>query len=185
MSGAVSTLRSAVSSCAAWAVLLGAAGVPVTYASDEEATTPEGPKYLSLDHLDAYLELEGEYSYTRVETSRRVGYGRNIRQRNRDWRLEERIGLELGGWVWDPGLISFGGDFSVALTQSRFKEEADSFDRTDDDNGYLLEFDLRANFFQGQELSGSVYGLRLEDRINRRFQPTLNQRRTGFGTSWV
>lgn len=185
MSGAVSTLRSAVTSCAAWAVLLGAAGIPGAYASDEEAATPQRPKYLSLDHLDAYLELEGEYLYTRVETSRRVGYGRNIRQRNRDWRLEERIGLELGGWAWDPGLISFGGDFSVALTQSRFKEEADSFDQTDDDNGYLLEFDLRANFFQGRELSGSLYGLRLEDRINRRFQPTLNQRRTGFGTSWV
>ena len=90
--------------------------------------------------------------------------------------VEERVGLKLGGVVLDPGFLTFGGELSFALTQDRFEEKSDfSFDLTDRDNGYLLQYDLRANLFPGKRLSGSVYGLRQEDRINRRFQPTLKQ----------
>ncbi len=41
------------------------------------------------------------------------------------------------------------------------------------------------NILPGGIFSGSVYGLRRDDRINRRFQTTLTERRTSFGTSWV
>ncbi|MGB2984626.1 MAG: hypothetical protein WBE26_01975 [Phycisphaerae bacterium] len=185
--GVVSTLRWAVVYYTILAALFGWLAVPTAMASEEdgETSTSPPPKYLSLDHLDAYLEFKGEFAYTKVESSVRQGFDRNRTQRNRDWGFEERIGLQFGGTILEPDFITFSGDLSFALTQDRFEEDTDFYDHTDEDNGYLVQFDLRANFFAGKAFSGSVYGLRQEDRINRRFQPTLNQRRTGFGTNWV
>lgn len=158
----------------------------VTPAAAQEADlSEETPRYLNLDHLDAYLEFVGEFDYREVETKGLNLRDPDTRQTNREWSFEERVGLELGGYVLDPKFMTFGGEFSFALTQDRFKEYGTYFDETDADSGYLLTFDLRANFFPGQRHSGTVYGLRQEDRINRRFQPTLNQQRTGFGTHWL
>lgn len=161
---------------------------PVMASEDEAKSNQSNPpplKTLHLNHIDAFFELEGEISHSKITATppRGLNFGRS--QRNREWRFEERIGLRLGGYVVDPKFISFGGEFSFALTQDRFVEDISRFQHTDRDNGYLLRYDLRANFFQGLKLSGSIYGLRQNDRINRRFQPTLNQQRSNFGTSWV
>jgi hypothetical protein len=187
MGGAVSTLRFTLAYYAIVAVLLGWLSVPRALASEEEdeASAQPAPDYLSLDHLDAYLELTGEFAYTEVDRSRVKGSSRDSRQRNCEWTFEEGIGLKLGGTILEPGFISFSGDISFALTQSRFKEKTDAWELTDRDNGHLFELDTRVNFFQGKELSGSIYGLRQEDRIPRRFQPTLHQVRTGAGTNWI
>lgn len=182
MRGAACTLPAVLIGRASSAVLLCALSL---FARQAVAGSDEPPPhYLSLTHLDAYLELRGDYTYRKVDTEDRLG-GRRRRQRNREWSVEERLGLTFGGTVIDAGFITFGGEISFALTQDRFRERTDSSSQTDRDNGYLLQYDLRANFFQGRKLSGSVYGLRQEDRINRRFQSTLDQDRTGFGTSWA
>lgn len=207
MSGVVSTLRLILPVCVTWAtvlrtatvlptaMLLGTAGVPVAHAAGVDDSrevarakargSDSRPEYLRLDYLDAYFEFEGEFGYTKVKSSIRGRSRPDGTQRNREWGFEERIGLRLGGWVLDPSLISYGGEISFALTRDRFEEDTDSVDLTDRDHGYLIQYDLRANFLQGQKLSGSIHGLRHDDRINRRFQPTLNQQRTGLRTSWV
>ncbi len=185
MSGVVNTLRFTLVGCAAWAILVGPLAAVRADESDDEAATSPPLKVFSLDHLDAYLEFKGDYTYTKVETSERTWPGWDRTQRNREWSFEERIGLTLGGWIVDPGLISFGGDISFALTQDRFKEDTDYFDYTDSDTGHLFQYDLRVNLFQGRRFSGSIHGFQQDDRINRRFQPTLEQERTGFGTSWL
>ncbi|MFH1109102.1 MAG: hypothetical protein V1790_07905 [Planctomycetota bacterium] len=185
MRSAANTVRYTVSSCAVWVVLTGGIAAKQACAADGDEIPPPAPKYLSLDHLDAYLELKAEFASVQVDTQgqRLLRPGRS--QKNRDWTVEERLGLKLGGTVLDPGVITYGGEISFALTQSRFEERTWLFDRNDDDNGTLLTYDLRADFFRGKKVSGSIYGLRQDDRINRRFQPTLDQRRTGFGTNWV
>ncbi len=185
MSGAVNTLRFRSALCAAYAAAMGiAAGSPVS-AADEQDTAAPPPKYLSLDFLDAYLEFKGEYLYTKVDSSSRRRFEPDRSQRDRQWSFEERIGLTLGGWIVDPRVISYGGEISFAFTQDRFDEEFDSFDDTDRDHGHLFQYDLRADFLPGRRLSGSVYGLQQDDRIPRRFQPTLDQTRIGFGTNWL
>lgn len=184
MDGAVCTLRSTLIAvaCAAATVQAVASAEP----SNRDRPAPPDGRYLSFTHLDAYLEFKTDYTHREVDRAGRGRFERDRRQRNRESGVEERIGLKLGGVVLDPGFLTFGGEVSFALTQDRFEEKSDfSFDLVDRDSGYLLQYDLRANLFPGKRLSGSVYGLRQEDRINRRFQPTLNQRRTGFGTSWV
>jgi hypothetical protein len=187
--GVVSTLRFAWVYYTVLAVFLGWLNTPRALANQDEnesgTAEPARPGVLSLDHLDAYLEFKGEYAYTKVESPAGRRFERGRRQRNSEWGFEERIGLKLGGTVLGPDFMTFGGDISFALTQDRFKEKIGSWDHTDEDYGYLGLYDLRANFFPGKTLSGTVYGLRQEDRINRRFQPTLNQLRTGYGTNWV
>ena len=184
MFGAVSTSRSRVPlvcSVVAFAWL----GAPVLCASDEEASEQPQEHFLTLSQLDVYLELEADYSNLRVKSDdTRLSRGYRS-QRNTEWGFEERFGLTLGGAVWDPRLISFSGDFSFALTQDHYKEELFGWDQSDTDRNCLLQYDARVNLFQGKLISGSVYGLRVDDRINRRFQSTLDEERTGFGTSWV
>ncbi len=150
---------------------------------DSEATPPA--RLLTLDHVDGFLEFEADLSRTRVDQPSGEFLRPQRSQKNRESVFEERIGISLAGTVVDPRFITFAGEFSFALTQSRFVEDIDSFDRTDNDHGHLLQYDLRADFFRGKRIGGSLYGRRLDDRIDRRFQPTLNERRTGFGTSWA
>jgi hypothetical protein len=143
--------------------------------------------FFSLSRLDGYLELTADYGYTRVastlpKTNRLVQRGRS--QVNEQWSFEERLGLGFAGSIIDPRIITFGGEFSFGLAQDRFQERVPGRRMTDNDRGYLLEYDLKLDFFQGSLVSGSVYGRRLDTRINRRFQPSLREDRTEFGTSW-
>ncbi|MBI3832975.1 MAG: hypothetical protein HY287_01460 [Planctomycetes bacterium] len=158
---------------------------PGTPDNSYEEPAAAAPHYLSLDQFDAYIELKSEFRSDKVDTrgSRRI-YPDNS-QKNRDARIEERVGLKLSGNVIDPSFISFGGELSIALTQSRYEERTPFLDQNDNDNGSLLLYDMRVDFFRGKKISGSVYALRQDDRIDRRFQPTLDQRRTGYGTNWI
>jgi hypothetical protein len=150
----------------------------------EEAAAASSPRWLTLNRLDAFLELKGEYTTDRVETDGLRFWERDRRQTQRSWSFEERLGLSFDSTWVDPSFLTLGGEVSFALTQSRFRQTGDFGRFLDEDTGHLLTFDLRADLFTGQKLSGSVYGLRRDDRIDRRFQPSLDERRTGFGTSW-
>lgn len=152
----------------------------------EEDETPETarPRYFTLTRLDGYLEFESQFDQTRVRQEGRAGRRQDWSQTNRDWMVEERVGFGLAGIVLDPSFITFQGDFAFALTQAHYSERSPTADYSDDDSGYLVLYDARVNFFEGRPLSGSVYALRRDDRINRRFQPSLNERQTGSGTSW-
>ncbi len=176
MEGAVNTLRFLPKLC-----LLIVAGIPVAARAGEPSRAEKAPtRYFTLDIADAYLEFEGVFTY------RRVGSGTSRPdQRNREWGFRERFGLNVGGSVIDPRFITYHADFSFGLAQDHYKESIDSFHQSDTDRGVLLEYDARLNFLPGKLLSGSLYGVRRNDRINRRFQPTLKERHTGFGTSWV
>ncbi len=163
---------------------------PVAGADDKSASSPKpesstDDRYITFTHLDAYFELEAETTHSKIKSRPPTGLNFGRSQRNQEWRFEERIGLKLGGYLIDPMFINFNADFSFALTQDRFEENFLQYDRRDRDNGHLLQYNLQAQFLPGRKLSGSLHALRQDDRINRRFQPTLNQRRTGFGTSWV
>lgn len=191
--GAVGTARVRMTFAVAAVFAVAAPGIASPRAQGGSAAQAKGArrrstsKLLQLDSLDAYLEFRGGFSFHEVKSKlrQRGGEARGVRQRNEEWSFEERLGLSLGGWLVDPGFITFQGEFSLGLGQDRFREDSFRFNRTDRDRGYLVHYDLRLNFLPGKRLSGSLYALRADDRINRRFQPTLNQRRTGFGTSWV
>ena len=186
MRGAVYRLGLTPSVCIVWALCVAGLTNPQARAQDVQEEEQARRPYLSLDQLDAYLELEADYRYNRVDTDSRRRFERDRSQTNREWGFEERIGLKLSGTILDPGFITFSGDLSFALTQDHYEEYGDFLlTSRDTDNDFLLQYDLRLNFFTGKKLSGTLYGLRQDNRISRRFQPTLDERRTGFGTSWT
>ncbi|MCH7996066.1 MAG: hypothetical protein IIB57_16695, partial [Planctomycetes bacterium] len=183
MSGAVYRLGSAP---VVFAWCLCSVGIPAALGSDRSSEQTGKPRLLTLHRLDAYLEFKSDFRYNRVDSPARGGPRNSRSQTNREWGFEERLGLRLSGTLIDPGFITFHGDLSFALTQDHYDEFGTDLDtRRDSDTGYLMQYDLRVNFFQGKELSGSVYGVRQDDRFSRRFQPTLDERRTGFGTNWT
>ena len=155
-------------------------------ADEGSSGSSQRPGLLSLHQLDAYFELRGEFRHDRVDTDARDPTSRGRLQKNREFQLEARVGLTLGGVIVDPGFLTFGADLSFALTRDRFRESgSDVLSRTDTDSGTLELYDFRLNFLPGKKLSGSLYGLRQDNRIARRFQPTLDERRTTWGTSWT
>ena len=186
---ATGELRSALASsstvpaCFLALVVSGCIGVSSAGAQERSATV-EHQRYFTLERIDAYLELESQFDQTRVRNDGRGRFGGDRRQTNRDWRVEERVGFKLAGTVIDPSFITYQTDVSFALTQDRFDEDAPFAKRSDSDTGYLLNYDVRVDLLRGKPISGSFYGLRVDDRFSRRFQPTLRERRTGFGTSW-
>jgi hypothetical protein len=141
-------------------------------------------RWFSLRRLDAYVEFESQFDQARVRYDDRGPFGGDRRQTNRDWRLDERLGFALDGYVVDPELLAFRGDFSFGLTQDHYDEQGPSVSRSDSEWGHLLNFDFQVDILRGKPLSGSVYGARGDDRISRRFQVPLRERRTGVGTSW-
>lgn len=187
MHGAVNTIR--FHSCALMI------GIIVLWFSMEVRAQPSQPSpqedpvsgrrnVFSLDRVDAYLEMEANYYRNRVQTGSRAPFRRGFNQTNQASHFQESLGLELEGSILDPEIMSYGASFSFGLSQDRFKESNRDFSRTDSDSGLLLEYDVRLILFQGRRLSGTVYGLQQNDRIPRQFQPTLQEDRTGFGTSW-
>jgi len=149
---------------------------------------PRQPGWFHLHTLSGYLELEGYYDQQRRrrETSRSSGaFGlrpREFRQDNVDWGFREKLGVELGGDLFHPHAFSFDGTFSVGLEQSHFRETVYSTVEEDSDTGVLLDFDLRGRFLQSGALNGEVYARRSDNRIPRRFLPSLDEERTLFGT---
>ena len=157
--------------------------VPPAQAQSRSAPASD-QRYFTLERIDAYLEIESQFDQTRVRYDGRGRVGGDRRQTNRDWRVEERVGFKLAGTVIDPSFITYQADVSFALTQDHFDEDAPFAKRSDSDTGHLLNYDVRVDLLRGKPVSGSFYGLRVDDRISRRFQPTLRERRSGFGTSW-
>ncbi len=182
MGAAVKTQRLILLASIAFATSI---GLPAL-AQEKDKTDETATRWFTLDVGDAYFEIEAQYDYIDVESKVRSGpRPRRRRQTNRESGFEERVGFDLAGSILDPRFINYRADLSFALAQNRFDERGVFGTRTDNDNGYLLEYNARMNFLQGKKFSGSVYGRRNDDRINRRFQPTLKQRTTTFGTSWT
>ena len=71
MSGAVNTLRFSCRTLAVCVLTVGAFAVPHARAADDEGSEPRERGFLTLDHLDAYLEFEAEYGRTWVKTDDR------------------------------------------------------------------------------------------------------------------
>jgi len=149
---------------------------------------PKEPGWFHLDHLGGYLELEGYYEQQRRRrlTSQNWHglFDPEHRQRNVDWGFRERLGVELSGDIVHPYVFAFDGRLSFGLEQSHFRETINGWSQTDEDTGVLLDFDLRARFLQGGALNGEIYARRADNRVPRRFLPSLDEERMLYGAAF-
>ncbi len=158
--------------------------------SAEDAETaprePEPPSRIKpgvfhLDFREAYLGLEADYQARRVRSSA-PGRG-DATQKNRNLRLAETLGLGLSGDIVDPNLVDWRAGAEFGLTQGWFDEALDGRNESDRDSGILLEYDVAFDVLKTKPLSVHAYARRGDDRIPRRFLPSLRETRTEAGVS--
>jgi len=150
-----------------------------TQDADSESRVKPGLLHLSV--TDIYVDFESEYERRRVRSS--VPGRRDTTHENRDLRLYETLGLTLTGDVIDPNLLDWQADLQFGLTQSRFKEHIDQLHHSDSDTGGLLEFDISIDALKSKPVSLHAYARRYDDRIPRRFLPSLREKQTEAGIS--
>lgn len=149
----------------------------------EEASDPPSASrdWFHLDPRQLYIGFEGDYEERRVLSSRPDR--RNTLHENRDLRLDGLLGFGFDSYLYDPNLLAIDADLELGVTQTRFVEEIDGFRQTERDNGFLNEFDIRLDALSNKPISFSGYARRYDDRVPRRFLPSLHDVTTEFGIS--
>lgn len=159
-------------------------GVRAASADRDGGDAPPRPKPFDLRFDEMYLGVETEYEQRRVRSERPDR--RDSTQRNRDLLVVENLGLRFSGSAVSPDVLSFQGGVEFGLVQSRFDEEIDrgfTFDRSESDSGALLEYDFSLQAFQTKPITINAYARRVDDRIPRRFLPSLDETRNEAGAS--
>lgn len=144
--------------------------------ADDPPTTqpaPESRDWFHLNPTEMYLELKGEYERRRVETD--LPYRRDHTHRNRDIRFDELLGLVLDGDVYDPELLSYRASLELGLTQTWFKETINGRSDSERDTEFLQNYDVSFDALQSKPVSFHGYARRYEQRIPRRFLPSLRE----------
>lgn len=147
----------------------------------EPAPARTNPGAVHLGISEFYLGLESEYEWRRVKSS--VPRKRDTTQKNSDFYLAETLGLGLQGDIIDPALVDWQANLTFGLTQGWFRETIESFEEMDRDSGWLLEYDISIEALKTKPVSVSAYARHSDDRIPRRFLPSLRERQTEAGVS--
>lgn len=154
--------------------------------SDLNPKSTLAPGWFHLHADDLYLEFESNSQWRTVDyPTEKFALTRNRRgngnQRNRDLWFRETLGFSLRGDVVDPRLIDFSGNFEVGLSQIESFERLDGIDRTSSDSGFLSDFDFNMDILREKPISANVYARRADNRVPRRFLPSLRERVTETG----
>lgn len=148
----------------------------------QESSSRIKPGALHLDYASAYLELESGYENRRVKY-KRSRFRNGLIHENRDIEFRESLGLSLAGDVVDSALVDWRADLVLGLSQLNSKERSDNHTQSDSDSGFIDEFDIAFDVLKDKPLSFNAYARRSDDRIARRFLPSLNERVTDTGVS--
>lgn len=155
---------------------------PTTAPASVQATVPGGPRWFGINVTDLYVGIEAEYEQRRVSSSGGRRY--NYLHENRDFRLYELVGTSFAGHIYDPNLVEYRAALEFGLSQTRFREEVDGVSREENQNdGFLHEYDVSVDILKTKPVSFNVYARRSDDRLPRRFLPSLHEISTYTGVS--
>ena len=130
---------------------------------------------------DLYLAMESEYDYRKVRSS--SPYRRDQTQKNKDFRISELAGVTLSGDVYDPNLLEYRAALEFGLEQDRFVEEINRYRDSEHDSGFVGDYDISLDALKTKPVSVHAYARRAENRIPRRFLPSLHELDTEAGAS--
>lgn len=154
---------------------------PSEAADTDESASRIRPGVLHLTTTEMFLDLEASYDRRRVRSA--GGRLFDTVQRNRDTRFNEALTFKLNGDVVDPNLIRWDAGFSIGLAQEDWREQTRYFERSDNNTGLLLDYNISLDLLPTKPVSGSVYARRERDRIPRRFLSSLLEERSEAGAS--
>ncbi|MFA5865582.1 MAG: hypothetical protein WC975_12965 [Phycisphaerae bacterium] len=149
--------------------------------TDQDQSPPPGGLHLS--YMEGDLQFESRYDARRVKTPRDpFTYGtQNGTKKNRSWELRETMGLRLGGDVLYPEFINFNADLRLGLDQLSSFENSWLGRLHDNDNGWIGEYNVNADFFSRKPVNFSLTALHQNERISRQFLPSLEHERWKYG----
>ncbi len=150
-------------------------------ASDDEVPAPTARDRFRLDVSDLYLGFETDFEKRRVKSDYSGGASSDYKASN--LRLEETLGFSLSGFAYDPNLLEYRAQLAFGLLQGRYREEIDSLRRTENDDGFLTEYDVNVDMFKSKPISLNVYARRADRRVPRKFLPSLREEVTETGAS--
>ncbi len=140
---------------------------------------PGGTETVHLENFGGYLEFLARQRDREQES--KVGAGRST---SKETILEERLKMEVDGYVYHPNFLEFtlGGLFG--LLQSEFDDTFGERRETSSDSGTVLEFDLNGHFFRKKAYPGSVFARRYQGIEPRPFLSSLRTTTTNLGLTW-
>lgn len=169
-------------------------GTPATQGTGPDAESADAPDrtgagtqpspqrdWFHLHPRDLYIGMEGEYDRRRVRSGR--SRRDQVTHKNRDWRIIEKVGIAFDGDVYTPDLLNYQAMIEAGLAQTRFVEEIDGRRRAERDWGVVGEYDVTINALQTKPFSLTAYARRYDDRVPRRFLPSLREEQTEAGVS--
>lgn len=166
------------------------AGAPATRASD--GAPPSGPATLGepgpdhprslLDFRELGLELgvAGAWDRRSVRYDAR-GRQRGWRQVDRALRLEETVGLRGSGALLGADVAPLEAAVRWGLGQERIGQSRPGPDALAEPDGDLLEYDLSLTLLPRGRISGTAYASRVDSRLPRAFQPSLDRTLERYG----
>lgn len=134
-----------------------------------------------MDISNLYIGLETEFEHRRVKSQ--IADRRDTLHENHDLRFLETTGFTLSGHAYDPGLLEYRAALEFGLLQDRYRETIDGYNNSENDTGFLTEYDVSVDAFKSKPISLNVYARQSEDRVPRRFLPSLRERRTETGVA--
>jgi hypothetical protein len=145
----------------------------------EEGRQPEW--LLHLDELSFDLGLESSYDRRVVSYDTRQFTRYRFHQTNRDFRLEETIGTRAAGALFDENVMLFDVGARWGMSQEWFRETRPGPDLRKSPHGDLLEYDLNFTLLPHGMVSANAYASRVDSRIPRAFQPSLDRTLERYG----
>jgi hypothetical protein len=143
---------------------------------------PDSPRtLLRLDELSLDLGFEGAYDQRVTRFDITSPWRGRYRQSDRARRFEETIGLHSTGVIADERTLLFDAAGRWGLSQEWFSETRPGPDLHEDPHGDLFDYDLSFTLLPRGKLSANAYAQRLDSRIPRAFQLSLDRTRERYG----
>jgi hypothetical protein len=145
------------------------------------ASPPPLKNLLELSEFTLDLGFDGSFDQRRTSVDSRGLVRVDQKQTNRDFRLEETLGLRSSGALFDEKVALFNAAARWGLSQERFEEHRRGPDQHENPHGNVLEYDVGLTLLPRGKLSGDVFAQQLDSRVPRAFQPSLDRTRERYG----
>jgi len=148
---------------------------------EAESAQPVQKNYFALNELTAVLGVEGSAQRRTVRTDANSFNFSSFGRRERITRLEETLGLEGSGFIFDERVLQFDAMVQLGLSQERYDVTRTGRNDSTRPDGTLMEYDLRLRAFPAGKVSATAGASQLDDRLPRPFLPSLDRRRERYG----
>lgn len=152
-----------------------------TGSGDFDPPPPPDRDKFAMEMSELYLGFSLDYAKRWIKSDYSGGATDDWRMSN--LRLTETVGFSLAGFAYDPNLLEYRAQLEFGLLQGRYRETIDHYRRTENDDGFLMRYDINLDILKAKPISFNVYARRADHRLPRKFLPSLREELMETGAS--